>query len=63
LLKKQWVNTEQDGSAARYWRHYKDMKQIAEIELERLWEDKGWRLSANEPLTFPHITLPQLDFY
>jgi len=39
------------------------MKQIAEIELERLWEDKGWRLSANEPLTFPHFTLPQLDFY
>jgi hypothetical protein len=39
------------------------MKQIADIELERLWKDKGWRLLANEPLTFPNFTLPQLDFY
>ena len=38
-------------------RCHKEMKQIAEIEMERLLEDKGCTLSANEPLTFPHFTL------
>jgi len=29
-------------------RHHKEIKQIAEIEMERLWEDKGWRLISQQ---------------
>ena len=44
-------------------RHHKEIKQIAKIEMEKLCEDKGWRLSDNKPLKFPYFTLPQVDFY